>query len=93
MRFLFCLYLQVHAGFLAADDMCGNLEHSSDSGFGENLFMCSSGDMASECYTPAYAMENLCECSESPKNDFRIDSKCFIPRTHNRFPLHHDLDL
>lgn len=54
-------FSQMHAEYLASGGMCGELEHSSDSGYGENLFMCASGDMNKECYTPASAMESLCE--------------------------------
>lgn len=76
IKSLFCFYftssvrfVQMHAEYLASDDMCGKLEHSSGSGFGENLFMCSSSDMTYECYTPAYAMENLCELSKLQKKN------------------------
>lgn len=58
---------QNHAKFLTDSDNCGNIFHSKDSGYGENLFICGSSDLTFDCYDPAMAMNGLCElaCSLS----------------------------
>lgn len=52
---------QEYVKVLTSDSMCGQLVHSKGSGFGENLFICYTSDTSTDCYTPDYAMDNLCE--------------------------------
>lgn len=55
---------QRHLEELTSNDTCGLLYYSEDyinGSIGETLFMCYTGNETYDCYTPAFAMEYMCE--------------------------------